>query len=145
MQGFDIPIFIHAPIDTVFAELVDIPRWPRWVPAIAEMKGLPPTPPGVGMRFQQINKFLGRTVIADLEITAMEPPRRFAYKSTRPFPGLLTWTLESQSPEMTKANLRVEAEPGGFFGMAAPMLITAVKRQMHEDIQRLKAQIEARR
>lgn len=67
-----------APIETVFAVVADALAWPDWtiVPRARLEREGQPAPDGVGA----VRRFGVWPVVSREEVTAYEPPRRFAYR-----------------------------------------------------------------
>jgi len=78
-----------------------------------------------------------------MEMTEFEPNRRFVTRSTSgPFPVQATVTVEPAKGG-TRVDATIEAEPGGFFKLAEPLLVTVAKRQFQNDFDNLKDLMEA--
>ena len=132
---------IHQPVATVFKYVTNLTHWPQYRGAI-QATSLPAAPLDTGITFQTKAKFLGRSFEQTHEVTAYEPNRRFAYRSTAgPFPTVYDYTLTPAGTE-TQVTLRLDAEVGGFFKMAAPLVTVAARRQVQNDLATLKALLE---
>lgn len=90
-------------------------------------------PIGVGTTWHGVGKFLGRRVESDTVYKEFEPNRKFTVESTTPFPMTIAFTFESLSGE-TRVDQVVDAEPGGFFKLAGPLLVASAKRQFKNDL-----------
>ncbi|MGZ4493864.1 MAG: SRPBCC family protein, partial [Nocardioides sp.] len=72
-------VVIDRPVDDVFAFFTDHGNDPTWRPLVIEIA--PPHPVGVGSVIRQTVKGPGgRGIPSDIEITAYEPPTRYAFK-----------------------------------------------------------------
>ena len=71
---------IDAPIEHVWAVLVDIDRQPEWMLDLREVEILTPPPVGVGTRATARVQALGISVDDPIEITAFEPPVRYSIR-----------------------------------------------------------------
>ena len=78
----------------------------------------------------------------DITYTAFEPNRRLAFDMTGPFPVTMTFTFEPKA-DGTRVEQVVDAEPGGFFKLVGPLLVTAAKRQFQNDLDNLRDLMEA--
>jgi uncharacterized membrane protein len=84
---FQARIVIDAPLDRVWAALVDIEAQPRWMREMLEVRLLTPPPIRVGTRGEATVRILGITVTDPVEITELAPPRRFAIRHEGLFTG----------------------------------------------------------
>lgn len=76
------------------------------------------------------------------ELTAYDPPRQIAWRSTSgPFPMSGSTSLEAFEG-CTRASDTIEAETGGFFKLAGPLLNKQIRGQTEKDMQRLKEILE---
>ena len=89
---------------------------------------------------------MGRSFEAPFEIIDYEPNRRYAQRSTEEHPVAITmvFVYEPLSSDGTRFRPRIEAEPGGFFGLVGPVLERVIRRQMRTNLQTLKALLEGR-
>jgi hypothetical protein len=129
---FDLTIGRHP--EEVFAY-----QWQSWAVDIRqETEGAR----GVGTRFRDERKFLGRKIDSTVEFTEYEPPRTLGLKvSSGPIPFRVRQTLE-RAGEGTRVIVHAEGEPGGFFKLAEPIVGRAAERQMKNDFETLKDLLE---
>jgi len=74
-------ILIDRPIEAVFAFFTDPANDPKWRPHVKEMAARGPV--AVGTTIHQVAAGPGgRGIPADIEVTAYEPPTRYAFKVT---------------------------------------------------------------
>jgi uncharacterized protein YndB with AHSA1/START domain len=133
---------IHQPVATVFKYLTNLTHWPQYRGAIQATSG-PATPLDTGVTFQTKLKFLGRAFEQTHEVTAYEPNRRFTHRSTAgPFPTVYDYTFEPVGAA-TQLTLRLDAEVGGFFKLAEPLVAAAARRQVQNDLTTLKDILES--
>jgi len=72
-------IVIDRPPDQVFAFFTDPTRDQSWRPHVKEIA--PDGPPGKGAKIHQVVEGpMGRGIAADIEVTAYEPPTRYAFQ-----------------------------------------------------------------
>ena len=81
----------------------------------------------MGTTYRGFGKVVGRKFETDITYTEFEPDRRIAFAATKPFPTTFMVTLEPVAGG-TRVNQTVEAEPGGFFKLAEPLVVTMAKR-----------------
>ena len=143
MAKFDISITIKRPVEDVFAVFSNVENGPKWQSGTLEAKQTSPGPIGVGTTTRSVSTILGRRIEFEFEITEFEPNRKFASQSkSGPFPVQASMTFE-RIEGGTRLNLTIEAEPGGFFKLAEPLVVSMVKRQIQSDLANLKDLMEA--
>lgn len=105
-------IVIGRPVDDVFAFFTDPSNDPRWRPQVKEISALEHVAPGVRIH-QVVSGPGGRGIPADLEVTAYQPPDRYAFRvvagPVRPT-GEFRFTSEGDS---TTVSFALEAHLGG--------------------------------
>ena len=102
-----------------------------------------PGPIGVGTTARFVGKLLGRRIESESEVTEFEPNRKYSWQSkSGPFPLKGSVTTE-QVEGGTRVNTTIEGEPGGFFKLAEPLIVTMAKRQSQSDLDNLKDLMEA--
>ena len=132
---------IHQPVATVFKYVTNLTHWPQYRGAI-QATSVPATPLDTGVTFQTKTKFLGRAYDQTHEVTIYEPNRRFTHHSTAGgFPISYDYTFEPMGTE-TQLTLRLDAEEGGFFKLAAPLVTASARRQVQNDLATLKDILE---
>ncbi len=135
---------INRPVEEVFSYAADPEHFPEWSGITLEVHKEKPGPLTQGERFTTVSKFLGRRFETPFEVTSHEPPRLHSHKSTGgPLPQEWTLTCE-EAAGGTRVTEVVEGEPGGFFGLAGPLLERAGRRQFRTDLENLKDLLEAR-
>ena len=143
MARFECSTTIKRPVDEVFAVLSDFSNGAKWAsgapePAVKTSEG----PIGVGTTWRAFGKVVGRRFESDITYTEFEPDRRIALAATKPFPTTSTVTLEPVA-DGTRVSQTVEGEPGGFFKLAEPLVVTMAKRQFQNDLDNLRDLMEA--
>jgi uncharacterized membrane protein len=134
-------ITIMKPVEEVFAYTYDPDNTTKWQGGVESVK-YPEGSPKVGTQFIEVRKFMGREMETTLEITALEPNKKYAAKTlTGPVPYEVTVTYEPMDGG-TKMTTIVEAEPGGFFKLAGGMVAKQLESSIQEDGKRLKSLLE---
>jgi len=101
-------------------------------------------PVAVGSRIGFVAQFLGRRLAYTYEVTEMVPGERFVMSTAEgPFPMETTYTWEDTPNGGTKMTLRNLGEPSGFSRVAAPIMVSAMRRANRKDLIRLKEILEA--
>lgn len=99
---------------------------------------------GAGTTFTKAVKLLGRRLESASEVAEYEPNRRFALKHA-PGPVSLAEDVFTFEPVAggTKVTHVVEAETGGFFKLAEPIVARQIRRQWGTNFALLKELLEA--
>jgi uncharacterized membrane protein len=143
MAKFDVSTTIKRPVEDVFAVMSNVENNPKWSSVALEAEQTSPGPIGVGTTARFVGKVLGRRIESDFEVTEFEPNRKFASLSkSGPFPLQVTVTFEPIEGG-TRVNTTIEGEPGGFFKLAEPLIVSVSKRQSQSDLDNLKDLMEA--
>jgi uncharacterized membrane protein len=139
-------VVVERPPNEVFAFLTDLSSLPDWQSGAVDVRQLEPEPSvGVGTKYVQVLKFLGRQFEATIEVTEYEPGRRFSIKTlSGPVPFQVQHTLEPSNGGGTKLRVTLEGEPGGLFKIAEPIVMRNAQRQVANDFATLKRLVEAR-
>jgi uncharacterized membrane protein len=133
---------INRSVEEVFAVLSNVENNPKWSSAFLEVNKTSEGPIGIGTIWRGVGKFLGKQLEVEIEQTEYEPNRKSAQKSKLPFPSNQQMTFERVNGG-TRVNLKFEAEPGGFFKLAEPLLASTVKRNIEGELANLKDLMEA--
>lgn len=100
-------------------------------------------PVGVGSKWKSVNRFLGRDINAELEITDWQPPTQNTFKTiSGPIPFELTVKVEAQDGG-TLLTQKGQVEFGGFFSLAEGLVGNQLKKQMEADLNALKVLLES--
>jgi len=133
---------INRPVEEVFAVLSNLENSPKWSSAFLEVKKTSQGPLGVGTTWRAVQKAFGQRLESEVEVTEYESNRMWAQKGKSPFPVQVQETFESVDGG-TRVNLRLEADPGGFFKLAEPLLASMLKRNVEGELANLKDLMEA--
>jgi uncharacterized protein YndB with AHSA1/START domain len=143
MARIEISLVINRPIDEVFTFVSNSENLPRWRSTSLEVKKTSKEPLGVGGTFRGRFTFLGRQFDGNIVVTAYEPNRVYVSKIAEgPFPLETSYTLEPVE-NGTHVTFVVVGEPGGFFKLAEPLVVSMAKRTYNTDLQNLKELLEA--
>ncbi len=143
MARAEVSTMIKRSVEDVFAVIINPENDPKWSSAVLEAKQTSPGPIGVGTTGRFVGKFLGRRIETESEITEFEPNQKYSWQNkSGPFPFKGSMTLE-QIEGGTRVNSTFEAEPGGFFKLAEPLVVQMGKRQFQSDLDNLKDLMEA--
>lgn len=144
MIKLSVSTVIDRPIEEVFAYVSDIGHDVEWGSGVVEVRKTSEGPWGLGTRYVYVRHVLGRRIEAPGEITAFEPPHRYAFRAeSGPVQASGATDLEPAEGG-TRLTFSMEAEPGGLFKLAEPLLGNQLRRQMEFELGTLKALLEAR-
>ena len=136
-------IVINRPVEDVWAFMAVPENDLQWISGLVENTQTSEGPMGVGATFKGTRRFLGRSIESGVEITEWEPNKRGSIKSTSgPMSFNGTRTFESVEGG-TRVSEDFEAEIGGFFRLAEPLVLRAAKRQIAADYETLKDILES--
>ncbi len=141
MVRAEVSTTIKRPVEEVFAVMSDASKNSQWLSGVSETTKTSDGPIGVGTTWHGVGKFLGRRMESDTVYTEFEPNRKYTFEATTPFPMTMTFTFESVAGG-TRVDQVVDAEPGGFFKLAGPLLVPAAKRQFKNDLDNLRDLME---
>jgi polyketide cyclase/dehydrase/lipid transport protein len=135
--------FIGRPVNQVF-DFVSTPendfQWQYGTLATATL------PKGSGTMetfFRSIGHLMGRRNLSTFEITEFEPNKKYEFKSlSGPVHSRTSYTLENVSGG-TRISISIQASAPNFFQVTERLLWTTMKKQLEEDVARLKNILEA--
>ena len=134
-------VVINKPVSKVFAYVNDPNTAAKWQGGVEAVR-YPPGDPGLGTKYTEVRKFMGKEMNTTLEVTALEENKLYAAKTLDgPVSYEVTVTFEADGAG-TKMTTAVEAEPGGFFKLAEGMVKKQLAQSLQEDGQRLKSILE---
>jgi ligand-binding SRPBCC domain-containing protein len=138
-------VVINRPPEEVFDYVANRENLPEWSAPIQEVQKETQGPlVEEGARFTIVAKFLGQRFETPFEVSVHERPRRHTDRSTGgPFPQEFTHIFEEVEGGGTRLTEVTDAEPGGFFRLAGPLLEIAGRRQFRADLDTLKDLLEA--
>lgn len=143
MATIEINLVINRPVEEVFAFVSNSENLPRWRSSSLEVKKISEGPLSVGGTFSCRFTFLGRQFDGNIVVTAHEPNRLYVSKiAGGPFPLESRYLFESVT-DGTHVNFVAEGEPGGFFKLAEPLVVSMARRAFTTDLQNLKEMLEA--
>jgi hypothetical protein len=143
MAKFEINLAINRPIQEVFAFISNPENLPLWRASALEVKRNSSEPFNVGSVVRGRFTFLGRPFDGNLEIILHEPYQRYGTRMVEgPFPLEARYTFKPAG-NGTDLTLVIEGEPGGFFKLAEPLVVSLAKRSYEADLHNMKEMLEA--
>ena len=150
MIKVEIHVTIKRPIEEVFEQLVDIPRYPEWMPdnglfitCTKDSEG----PIGVGTEYSDKTK-LG-TVHG--EVTAFDRPHKVVFHYTARLLGMTVmegwpgYELERDGETATKIHHHAEARLYGPFKLMQPLVQRMAQNERQRTVDALKESLESTR
>jgi uncharacterized protein YndB with AHSA1/START domain len=137
----ELTVEIACPPENVFAALTDLEHLPEWQTSAVSSK--PDGPLAVGTRIRERRRLMGRELDNELEVTAYDPPRRFALEGrSGPVPLSIDHELVEDGAK-TVLHVHAQAEPGALYKLAEPMIKRTAEQELRADFQCLKGRLEA--
>ena len=134
---------IARPRAEVSAYASDPANDPVWIRNIREVEWITAPPLAEGTKIARVAHFLGRRLAYTYLVEQHTPGECLAMRAVEgPFPMTTSyhWTDDGQGG--TSMAIRVGGGPGGFFGLAAPLLVRQMRRALRQDLALLKAILE---
>lgn len=142
MTKVEVRVQIARAPEDVHAYATTVETMPEWRGGVSESVQLTDGPVGVGTRIRAGGKVLGRPIGIVIEVTAMEPGSRFAYRGEAgPLRTHNIVTFDSVAGG-TQVTWTDEVELRGIFGLLEPLMGRMVRRGYEADLGRLKAILE---
>jgi uncharacterized membrane protein len=136
---FDFEVRIERPVAEVFAYLTDVRNVPQWQESAVSAEWIDD-----GRRFRERRHVMGRTAELELEVTALEPERRFDVRAVKaPVKFEIRHSLEGLDGG-TLLRVHGEAKLSGALRFAAGMAKKQAEGQFRRDFERMTAILERR-
>ena len=135
-------VLIHRARPDVAAFMFDPANDLAWTGGITASTPAQPGPLVPGATVQRTAKFLGRTFSYGYRVTAHEPDRLVEMRVDRPFPMVIRYELDDDQDGATRVAIHTTGTPGGFFGLAAPLMTRQVRSSITADLHRLRDRLE---
>jgi uncharacterized membrane protein len=143
MLKIETSIVINRPVEEVFAFTTNFENQPKWQSRLLEVKKTSEGPIDVGTTWRGVAKLLGQRIETEQECTEYKLNRTYTGKFiSGPFPVEARQTYEPVEGG-TRLNFVLEAQPGSFFNLAEPLVMSMVKRLTEADLANLKDLMEA--
>jgi len=136
-------VLIHRARPDVAAFMFDPANDLAWTGGITASTPAQPGPLRMDATVQRTARFLGRTFNYGYRVTAHEPDRLVEMQVDKPFPMIIRYELEDVQDGTTKVAIHTTGSPGGFFGLAAPLMTRRVFSSITADLHRLRDCLES--
>lgn len=149
MPNITVERTIAAAPERVFAAATDIHHWAEIVPAIERVEVLTPGPMGVGTRFRETRKMMGREATEEMEVTGFSPPRSYVIGAQSHGCRYRTEFRFEPAGTGTRVIMDFGAEPLTLTSKVLTVLMRPMMKKMAEmcakDLDAIKAHVESRR
>jgi len=144
LSKLEATIEINRPLADVIAFVDDNSNDPMWQTSVLESEKKSDGPVGVGTIYHIKEKFLGRVIEQDWEVTERNEDGSYwaARSLSGPFPMEATMRFEPNG-EGTRISRTLSVDVGRFFKLASPVVGHIAKREMDMDFANLKELLEA--
>ncbi len=144
LSKLEAQVEINRPIEEVIAFVDDNANDPMWQTSVLESEKKSDGPATVGTIYHMKEKFLGRVIEQDWEVTARsDDGSTWSAKSLAgPFPMEATMTFEATSSG-TRVSRTLSIDVGRFFKAASPVVGHIAQREMDMDFANLKELLES--
>jgi uncharacterized protein YndB with AHSA1/START domain len=133
-------VVINRPVAEVFAYGSDPKNQTEWQGGLVRVEA--DSPIAEGAVSTEVRKVMGREMETVMKCVEFDPPHKFQTKS-QSGPVEMTFTMTCKPlGDNTQVDVLVEGEPGGFFGVAAPLLKRQVQKDIEKDYANLKEILE---
>lgn len=141
---FTVSVLIASDPETVFRVLSDVERSPEVLPDVRRVAIVSDVKSGVGLRWKETRRMMGRDATVELEIVDRQPPHRLEIHSsvlkTR-YRSVFRLTPASGGTHLVHD---FAGSGGGFiFGLFEKMTVGPMKKSMQADLEAIKAYCEA--
>jgi hypothetical protein len=144
LSKLEASIEINCPVEKVIAFVDDNNNDPMWQTSVLESEQKSEGPPAVGTIYHVKEKFLGRVIEQDWEVTKRAEDGSYweASSITGPFPMSTSMKFES-CDKGARVHRTLSIDVGRFFKVASPVVGHIAKRELNMDFANLKELLEA--
>lgn len=143
MVEVETSVLINQPIEKVFEFVTTPENDAQWMIGVESRDHTPGEPPGVGSTSQSEIRFLGVSVRVTWEVTEYEPPTKIGVKTIEgPVSVEAEYSFEAVGTGQTKVTVHGEADVGGLFKLAEPLVERMAQRQWEASFENLKDVLE---
>jgi uncharacterized protein YndB with AHSA1/START domain len=130
---------IEAPADAAWAIVADYDRDPQWRAGVSTMAPTPSGPVSVGTTTAEVVRFGGRTYRNAGQVTAVDPGRRFSWRTTSGTEADGSRSVRPLGDGRCEITLELTVRPHGTERLLRPVLARMLDRGMAGDLDRLAA------
>ena len=136
-------VLVDQPIQKVFEFVTTPENDAQWYIGVESRDHTPGEPAGVGSTSQSTIRFLGVSMTVEWEVTGYDPPNKIEIKTVKgPVSVEAAYSLEAVAEGQTKVSVHGEADVGGVFSLAEPLVERMAQRQWDASFENLKDVLE---
>lgn len=131
MKPIEVSETVHAPIETVFAVVSDIPGSAETIGAIESIEMLTDGPVGEGTKWREARTFFGKTAEETMWIIEWHPPTRYVVEArSHGTHYLTTIALEEIGQNETRVTYSMLAEPETLMSRVFMLIFAGMKKHV---------------
>lgn len=142
MITFEHEIDIARPIDTVFAFLTNVSRYPEWQQGLAEYRQTSDGPLAVGTTGIAVRNIMGQRDESTWQVTEYVPNTSYVVTIAGSLAGEIANTLQPVG-NGTHVRVRFQAESKGLMRIAEPIMAGFVKKEFTDGYGKMKELLES--
>ena len=143
MINLEKSVHINKPVAEVFAFMSEFANDMKWQSDLISSEQTSAGPLGVGSTGLYVQKFMGRELKNNVEVTVYDPPKRFGAKTTS---GPVQFEYLATFEDMgggTHLTMTFKGEPGGLFKVAEGLVKGELEKSLDRDFVKLKQILES--
>ena len=122
----------------LFTFVADMSNNPRWQRGQVRCEWTTPPPIGVGSRYEQHARFLGRDIVSIFEVVEFAPGHRIRIRTVEgPMPMDITREVEPAGHHRSRVVATIRGGPTGLLRLLDPLTEKMVRRSVRDDYERL--------
>ena len=136
-------IIVCRPVTQVFDFLSNLENAPQWQNGVLASEVITTGQIGVGTRFKETLKLMGRPVEAICEIIEHEPGHRFVWQGSAPslkFQGQYQFEPVSEG---TRVSYTGSTELSGLWRLVEPLMAGEINKEIDTELKMIKSAVEA--
>jgi carbon monoxide dehydrogenase subunit G len=138
-------IKIDRPAEMVFQYIIDVTKHAEWRPGLEAIRDYSGAPFAAGTTFSEVSKFMGREMVVDFAVTAIEEGRQADLRMEGGVvSGNMVWAVSPDTDESSTFTLSFDGKVTGWLGRLGTGLIRRqAGKDMTSDLANLKARQES--
>ena len=142
MAGFNLNEWISRSPKELFDFITSSDNAPKVVQSVKSMVKLTGGPVRVGTRYRETRLMNGKEAHAELEVVEYEPDQKYAMRNvTEGIETVYRYTFHPEA-DGTGVDLVCEVKAGGLKKLMLPMVVSLLKKEDGDHLQRLKKVLE---